>query len=328
MAVPQIPMKYTFIKLNLSVFAHYGPHLLFTFVFCCGFELIHNFAVPCRNFLRWLVPCAFILKTMPVYLQYYFWLIAASLSCFLLERLHPWRKQQKVLRKGIWQDLFWLAFNGHFFGLLFAIVAGKLVIGLNSVLYSWGWPVPQDIVLLIAAPLWVQFIVFFLLKDFVEWNIHRMLHNVPWLWEFHKLHHSIRELDWLGNFRFHWGEVIVYKTLSYLPLIILGVDATVLLIIAVLWTFMLNLNHSNIKFNWGPLRYILNSSAMHVWHHDEELHGKGGQNFGQVLSIWDWLFKTAYWPEDEQQPKQLGFANQSRYPKGLIRRLLYPFWKK
>ena len=265
---------------------------------------------------------------MPVYLEYYFWLVAASLLCFVLERLRPWRKRQAILRKGFWQDVFWLVFNGHYLGLLFAILAGKLVSYLNGFLYNIGWPVPEDLALLGSAPLWAQFIVFFILKDFVEWNIHRLMHNVPLFWEFHKLHHSIEELDWIGNFRFHWGEIIIYKTLSYLPLVILGIDGTVLLIIAVLWTVMLDLNHSNIRFSWGPLKYVFNSSAMHVWHHDYELHGNGGQNFGQVLSVWDWLFKTAYWPQNDEQPPRLGFKGMERYPKSIVRRLLYPFWKR
>ncbi len=47
---------------------------------------------------------------------------------------------------------------------------------------------------------------------------------MPWLWEFHKLHHSIERLDGIGNFRFYWAEIVVYKTLSYLPLVIIGLE--------------------------------------------------------------------------------------------------------
>ncbi len=265
---------------------------------------------------------------MPIYLEYYFWLIAVSLFCFVVERISPWRRNQKVLREGIWQDIFWLVFNGHYLGLIMAMITGQVVLLLNTFLHQQGIPVPENIALMAGSPLWLQFIVFFLLKDFVEWNIHRLLHNVPWLWEFHKLHHSIEELDWIGNFRFHWGEIIVYKTLAYLPLIILGVDSTVLLIIAVIWTLMLDLNHSNVKLSWGPLRYILNSPAMHVWHHDVETHGKGGQNFGQVLSIWDWIVGTVYWPEDEEQPAKYGFKDMEKYPRSVGKRFIYPFWKR
>jgi sterol desaturase/sphingolipid hydroxylase (fatty acid hydroxylase superfamily) len=67
---------------------------------------------------------------------------------------------------------------------------------------------------------------------------------------------------------------------------------------------------------------------MHVWHHDVELHGKGGQNFGIVLSVWDWVFGTVYWPKDEEQPKALGFKDMNiSYPDSLIARFFYPLWK-
>ncbi len=264
---------------------------------------------------------------MPVYLQYYFWLVSISLFCLVLERLAPWRREQKMLRRGLGQDLFWLVFNGHYLGLIFALIAGRSIQLLNSVLYELGLPVPESLALLSGTPLWVQFVVFLVLKDFLEWNIHRLLHNVPWLWDLHKLHHSIEELDWIGNFRFHWGEIVVYKSISYLPLVVLGVDWRVMLVIAILWTLMLDLNHANLSFDWGPLRYVLNSPRMHVWHHDVEVHGKGGQNFGQVLSVWDWMFGTVYWPKDRERPERLGFKGQERYPTGVLGRIVYPFWK-
>ncbi|MDE0260614.1 MAG: sterol desaturase family protein [Gammaproteobacteria bacterium] len=265
---------------------------------------------------------------MPVYLQYYFWLIAVSLFCFLLERLWPWRKEQRALRRGIWQDLFWLVFNGHYLGVLLAMVTGRLVQAFNGMLFEMGLPVPESLALVTSQPLWLQFVVFFVVKDFVEWNIHRLLHLTPWLWEFHKLHHSIEELDWIGNFRFHWGEVVVYKTLSYLPLVVLGVDGTVILLMAIVSTLMQDLNHSNLRIDWGPLRYLFNSAKMHVWHHDVVQHGRGGQNFGIVLSVWDWIFRTAYWPADQEQPERLGFEGmEETYPRSLAARLVYPFVK-
>lgn len=266
---------------------------------------------------------------MPIYLYYYFWLTGISLFCFILERIAPWRPQQKPFRKGFWQDVVWLVFNGHYLGLILAMVTGHVIQLFNSFLFKVGLPVPESLALLSSAPLWLQFIVFFILKDFIEWNIHRLLHNVPWLWEFHKLHHSIEELDWIGNFRFHWGEVVVYKTLSYLPLVILGVDGTVILIIAVIGTLMQDLNHANLPISWGPFRYLINSPKMHVWHHDVALHGKGGQNFGIVLSVWDWIFRTVYWPDHVDKPPKLGFKDmETTYPNGVFGRFVYPFWKK
>jgi len=263
---------------------------------------------------------------MPIYVQYYFWLAAVSAFCFLLERMKPWRPEQKAFRNGFWQDMFWLIFNGHYVGVIIAIVSGKLIQLLNTSLYKLGLPVPESLALMQGMPLWLQFAVFFVVKDFIEWNIHRMLHRVPWLWEFHKLHHSIEELDWIGNMRFHWMEAVIYKSISYFPLAVIGVDTEVIFIIAIIGTLIGHLNHSNLAISWGPFRYLLNSPNMHLWHHDVVVRGKGSQNFGITLSVWDWLFGTAYMPE-EGQPERLGFAGMESYPRNIVARLIYPFYK-
>ena len=154
-----------------------------------------------------------------------------------------------------------------------------------------------------------------------------MLHRSPWMWEFHKLHHSITELDWIGNFRFHWMEIIIYRSFKYLPLVILGIDSQVILWIAIIATLIGHLNHSNIKTDWGIVRYGVNSPRLHVWHYDVILHGKAGQNYAIVFSVWDWLFKTIYYPQDKESPDQLGFDTIESFPKGLFKRLFYPVTK-
>lgn len=215
---------------------------------------------------------------------YFFWLLVVSLSCWILERLAPWRPQQKAFRKQIGQDFFWLVFNGHYAGVLLAALANwawqsttPWRFGPNLLSYVSG--------LLTDSPAWVQFLVFLVVKDILEWCIHNLLHRIPWLWEFHKLHHSIEELDWIGNMRFHWMEIVVYRGLTYFPLFLLGVDDTVILWIAVFSTLIGHLNHSNLNLDWGIFRYVLNSPRLHVWHHDIVQHQKSGQNFGIVFSL-------------------------------------------
>ncbi len=263
---------------------------------------------------------------MEIYLQYYFWLFIISLFVFILERISPWRKQQKAFRKGIWQDFFWLVFNGHYFGILLATLSVYLIGLFNSFLLSNQIPQPESIRLLGSLPFIWQILIFLIVKDFIEWNIHRMLHRYNFLWEFHKLHHSIIEMDWIGNFRFHWMESVIYSSIAYFPLIIFGVDTNVIFIIAIINTLIGHLNHSNLPINWGPLRYVFNSSQMHIWHHDEINHLKYGQNFGITLSIWDWIFGTVYWPS-RGMPERLGFNDLNVFPKSLIARLFYPFYK-
>jgi sterol desaturase/sphingolipid hydroxylase (fatty acid hydroxylase superfamily) len=256
--------------------------------------------------------------------QYFFWLLIVSSICFLLERICPWRRSQRAFRAGFRQDLFWLIFNGHFAGIALAFVSVRLLESLGRVFHHLHLVAPESIHLLSIAPLWLQFIVFLVFKDFLEWCVHNLLHRVPWLWEFHKLHHSITELDFLGNFRFHWMETVVYKSLTYVPLVVLGVDGRVIFWIAIVGTIIGHLNHANLNIHLGPLRYVINSSRMHVWHHDLASMGGHGRNFGVVFSFWDFLFGTAYLPDGDLQPKELGFAGMERFPDGVPSRLLHP----
>lgn len=251
--------------------------------------------------------------------NYAFYLLLISAGCFALERIFPWRKTQAVLRKGFFQDLAFLALNGHVLGVLFW--RGKSALWDSLGLAPFFQRVEQ-LNVLAHAPLLVQVVVLVVAKDFVEFWVHRLLHRVPWLWEFHKVHHSIEELDWMGNFRFHWMETFVYQFITYVPLAIFGFSGSALMTMAVFTTIIGHLNHSNLPISWGPLRYLFNSPKMHVWHHDHLVRGNHGQNFAIVFSAWDWLFRTAYMPQG--QPAKLGFDGLESFPVSLPGRLLHP----
>ena len=126
-------------------------------------------------------------------------------------------------------------------------------------------------------PLWVQFLVFFVLSDFLQWSVHNLLHRVPFLWTFHKVHHAIHTMDFIGNFRFHWFEIVVYKTAQWLPLALLGASPQAVFWVAVFGTFWGDLNHANLNVGLGPLGYVFNNPRMHLWHHDASDEGGRGQ---------------------------------------------------
>ena len=261
---------------------------------------------------------------MPLYLEFYFWLLLISAGVFVLERIFPWRRQE-ALREDFVQDLFWMVFNTQYLSWLLAIVTVRVAAWFNQAFLHLGVPAPESLRLIAHWPAWFQFVVCFLVKDFLEWNIHRGLHVVPWLWRLHKLHHSIEELDWVATFRSHWAEIVLYKIVIYLPLVVLGVDDAVIFWILVFSLLIQELSHANLNWDWGPLRFLINSPRYHAWHHAVEIHGKGGQNFGVNLIVWDWLFRTAYWPGRTQAPARYGFEGMQDYPRGVWQRLWEPF---
>ncbi len=252
-------------------------------------------------------------------------LAALSALVMALEHFFPWRKGQKQLRPRLASDFLHLVFNGHFLGVLLAGLADTWVLPhLDGWLATQGW---TDAIYRNAAsgwPLWAQVIVALLVLDFVQWCVHNLLHRVPFLWELHKAHHSIvdGEMDWIVSFRFSWLEVIVYKTILYLPMVYFGFAWEALMFHAIFGTLIGHLNHANLDLGHGPWRYVLNSPRMHIWHHDYDGDEKTTVNFGIIFSMWDWIFGTAKMPD--HPPKRLGFAGVEEFPPNFFAQEVWP----
>lgn len=255
---------------------------------------------------------------------YWVWLLGASLLFVVAERMLPRRPMQRLLRRGIWTDVAYVILNGHFIGIAIALAAAPIERAFRAALESAGLTV--DVALARELPFAAQVVVAFVALDLMQWCIHNLLHRVPWLWQLHKVHHSIEELDWLGSMRFHWGEAVVYKTLQYVPLALFGFDPAALFIIAVVGTVIGHYNHSNLRIDLGPLKYVLNGPEMHQWHHVHPEAGPPNKNFAINLALWDWLFGTAFLPspDEKRAPARLGFTDIERFPRALPLQMLWP----
>lgn len=261
--------------------------------------------------------------------NYFYWLIGLSILVWFLEIVLPWRKNQGIIRRDFWLDAFYMFFNFFLFSLIaFNAVSEVAVKGFGDFL---GWLGVQNLVTLEISswPAWGQYLTLFLIADFVQWNIHRLLHRVPWLWEFHKLHHSVKQMGFAAHLRFHWMETIVYKSIQYLPLAMIGFGIDDFLWVNLFAIAIGHLNHANLGWDYGPLKYLLNNPKMHIWHHAKEMPETHpyGINFGLTLSIWDYLFGTAHIPKNGRDI-ELGFGNDEKFPQGFIGQVTYPLSKK
>jgi sterol desaturase/sphingolipid hydroxylase (fatty acid hydroxylase superfamily) len=158
--------------------------------------------------------------------------------------------------------------------------------------------------------------------------VHILLHRVPWLWEFHKVHHSVEEMGFAAHLRYHWMETLLYKSILYIPLAMIGFGLDDFFIVHATAIVIGHLNHANLYLPLGPLKYIFNSPQMHIWHHSYALpEGKKGINYGLSLSIWDYIFKTDHIPYDGRDIP-LGFKDVEKYPGGFLDQMIHPFRKK
>ncbi len=261
--------------------------------------------------------------------NFFYGLIIISLIVFVLEILFPWRKNQPVFRKGFWLDTFYMFFNFFLLNMIILIAMNNVTAQLfNDFLSLFGLQLTSiQLVDLSKLPKGLSLFIFFIVSDFVQWNTHRLLHRFEFFWNFHKVHHSVTEMGFAAHLRYHWMEPVVYKTLLYIPLALIGgFSIKDVFIVHFISITIGHLNHANIGWDYGPLKYILNNPKMHIWHHSKEMPRKYGANFGISLSLWDYLFKSNYIPNDGKDI-ELGFEDIQSFPNNFINQELYPFKK-
>ncbi len=260
----------------------------------------------------------------PSWHNYFYGLILVSAFVYALELVFPWRKSQARIRQDFWLDGFYMFFNFFLFWLVAYNAVSNVVveafadlrrsIGLESL--AWC-----DVSTL---PIALLLVLMFVLRDFIQYWIHRLLHRVPRLWDFHKVHHSVEQMGFAAHLRYHWMETVVYRTIEYLPLAMIGFGIQEFFVINMIALTIGHINHANFRPPIGPLRYIFNSPQMHIWHHAKEMPRRYGANYGLSLSVWDWLFGTVYWPGSGRDIP-LGFAHVEDYPDHFLTQMAFPF---
>lgn len=146
-------------------------------------------------------------------------------------------------------------------------------------------------------------LTFFLMEDLSRFLLHTAMHRVPFLWRFHKTHHSAEVLTPFTLHRTHPVEMTLYYLRSILVFAlvsgvfvylfrnrvngfdILGVD-----LLGFLFNFLAaNLRHSHIWLSFGVVEKWFISPAQHQIHHSSAAEHRD-KNFGTCLAIWDkWL---------------------------------------
>jgi len=232
-----------------------------------------------------------------------------------LERLFALHKEQGIFRKWWWNDLTYVLFNGFFIRAgMVVLVAGAGVVGRLAV--------PDDVRTFVAGqPFWLQLVEALILADLGFYFAHRMFHSIPFLWKFHAIHHSIEEMDWLAGSRIHPIDQIVTKGISLLPLFALGFSTATVVTFSWIFFFHSTLLHANVRWNFGPLRWLIASPNYHHWHHANE-PAAYNKNYAAQLPLLDKLFGTMHMPNGEE-PAKLGVDDP--VPKTYVAHLVYPF---
>lgn len=233
------------------------------------------------------------------------WLVLLTTIFVPLEWLFAVNRQP-VLRKGLAADIGFYFMSGFIPTFVLAFPLAAIAATAQQILP------PAYYIWVIGLPIWLQIATALIIGEFGFYWGHRIMHQVPWLWRFHAIHHDPARMDWLINTRAHPIDIIFTRMCGLTLVAIAGFGTpgsgsgslipVIVLLTGTFWAFFI---HSNLKVNLGPLEHILSSPRFHHWHHSRDDHPN--HNFASVLPIYDRLFGTHYLPA-RQWPPSYGIA--------------------
>lgn len=171
-----------------------------------------------------------------------------------------------------------------------------------------------------GQPVWLQFLEIMFLTDVVQYWVHRIFHQAPFLWKFHAVHHSAETMDWLAGSRMHVVEIVCLRGFTVIPMYVLGFEEAALKAY-ILYVFLHStFIHANVRFDFGWLKQVIATPQFHHWHHGIEKEAID-VNFAVHFPLLDRVFGTLYLPD--KWPSGYGVGGQP-VPKGYMKQFFYP----
>jgi sterol desaturase/sphingolipid hydroxylase (fatty acid hydroxylase superfamily) len=245
----------------------------------------------------WLLEVLRFLHPAPAFVK---WLIltgAYATAIALAERLSGGQTKQYWTR-GFRQDMaYWVwkssgLYRFLFTAALFELIEPRLVLYKGKILSGLHY-IPRAI-------------IFYLIAEFVAYWYHRWQHSSLFLWAFHTTHHSQEHLNFASFNRFHPIDDFLMDIIPYLPMFVLGGSVQEWAPLYILHRVLVMIQHSQIRWRFGPLYYVFVSPTFHSFHHSvQENHYN--RNFGATLSIFDFIFGTAI--DEKERPKVYGLPD-------------------
>ena len=236
------------------------------------------------------------------------WLVLLAAVFVPVERLfalHP----KAVLRPAIWADLGFYFLNSLLPGFILGLPLSILAAGVHQVMPA-GFEAAVT-----ESPLWAKLCAGLLVGELGAYWGHRLSHAIPFLWQFHALHHEAEHMDWLVNTRSHPIDMVFTRLCTLVPLYVLGLGGpaqlststvpVLVLVIGSVWGFLV---HANVRWRFGPFEHLVASPAFHHWHHTRS--GPINRNFSSTLPWLDRVFGTYHLPKG-QWPESYGVKPMS-----------------
>ena len=146
----------------------------------------------------------------------------------------------------------------------------------------------------IQWPVWTEGLVAFILFDLWMYAWHVANHQIPFLWRFHRMHHSDLELDSTSALRFHTGEIVLSSLLRLIVIPLIGMNFIHLLIYEICLQPIIIFHHSNVALPERidrVFRAFIVTPNMHRVHHSQ-VRDETDSNYSSIFSFWDRIINS------------------------------------
>lgn len=176
-----------------------------------------------------------------------------------------------------------------------------------------------------TLPVWMQLLLAIFIADIGITLVHYASHRIDALWRLHAVHHSIKRMYGFNGLMKHPLHQLLETLGGTIPLILLGIPHEIMTLLIVAVVLQLLLQHSNVAYFVGPLRYFLVVNVLHRFHHLKTAE-EGDVNFGLFTTFTDNLLGTVYYDKARViGSDDLGIAAQPNYPVSYLSQLVQPF---
>ncbi len=233
-----------------------------------------------------------------------------------LERIDRLKPEQRALRRGWQLDLKHYVANHIFNGAMI------YVISLPATTLTATTNLDELFAFVATLPVILQVLMIMFVTDLTQYWVHRSCHKFPFLWRFHQVHHSVEKMDWLAGSRLHFVDVLLTRSISLIPMSLLGFSPEAINIYLPILALQSVFIHCNVNYPIGFLRRIIATPQYHHWHHTRSYEHRD-RNFSVTFPFFDMLFGTYHCPKD-QWPEAYGL-DDSPFEETYRSHLLVPF---
>jgi sterol desaturase/sphingolipid hydroxylase (fatty acid hydroxylase superfamily) len=146
----------------------------------------------------------------------------------------------------------------------------------------------------LALPALPALVATLLLRGFISWLTHLLMHKTPALWRVHRVHHLDTVLDVTTTVRFHPAEFLINLPIGVVLVVAFGLSPVPLLVYELLDVAVTLFSHANLRLPERVdrvLRRVIVTPDLHRIHHSS-WQPETDSNFSAVFPVWDMLLGT------------------------------------